>query len=84
MVDTVSYLIRSEVLHRLHQLSELGLSNSLIYRVKAILVQKYYGDITVVPDFKATDYFTIISNPDKELATRFSIIGERVSWPSRI
>ncbi|KAJ3207584.1 hypothetical protein HDU67_007375, partial [Dinochytrium kinnereticum] len=81
LIGSASYLIRSEVLHRLHQLSDLGLSNSLLYRIKAILVQKYYGDITIVPAFKVIDYTRIISNPDKELATSFSITGERVTWP---
>ncbi|KAI8854141.1 acyl transferase/acyl hydrolase/lysophospholipase [Chytridium lagenaria] len=78
-IASASYLIRSELLHRLHQLAELGISNSLLYRVRAILVQKYYGDITIVPSFSVIDYTKIISNPDLELATAFSITGQRWS-----
>ncbi|KAJ3178428.1 hypothetical protein HK101_010133 [Irineochytrium annulatum] len=62
-----SYLIRSE-------LADLGLSSSLLYRIKAILVQKYYGDITIVPNFGVREYTHIIANPSMELAAMFSVI----------
>ncbi|KAI9360381.1 acyl transferase/acyl hydrolase/lysophospholipase [Zopfochytrium polystomum] len=75
-----AFLLRSELLHRLNQLSSLGLSNSLIYRIKAILVQRYYGDITIVPSVSIKDFTTIVSNPTEDMMTAYTIKGERATW----
>ncbi|KAJ3327300.1 hypothetical protein HDU76_012033 [Blyttiomyces sp. JEL0837] len=81
IVSRGSYLIRSEILHRLGQLADLGLGGSFLYRIRAILVQKYYGDITIVPAIPLTEYPHIVSNPDVEMCTAYTLIGERATWP---
>ncbi|KAI8922596.1 hypothetical protein BC831DRAFT_475066 [Entophlyctis helioformis] len=48
-VMRVGYHIQTELAHRLTQLVELGVAPSVLARVKSIICQKYYGDITVVP-----------------------------------
>lgn len=79
-VGKCTYLMKSELLHRLNQLTDLGLGGSLIYRIKAILVQRYYGDITIVPSIALGEYTKVISNPDNEMMTAYTIAGERAAW----
>ncbi|KAJ3411302.1 hypothetical protein HDV05_002406 [Chytridiales sp. JEL 0842] len=62
-------------------LSEIGIKGSLLYRVKAILVQKYYGDITIVPSIAVKDYTEIVTNPDNEMMAYYTTVGERATWP---
>ncbi|KAI9203804.1 acyl transferase/acyl hydrolase/lysophospholipase [Polychytrium aggregatum] len=81
LTSKLSYLIRSEAHHRLYQLSELGLGNSLLFRVQAILVQRYYGDITIVPDISPDDYTRLVGNPDSDMLVNYTITGERATWP---
>lgn len=55
---------------------------SLLYRTKAIMSQRYYGDITIVPNISYTDFFKILSNPTPELVQEATLRGERATWPS--
>ncbi|CAG8737543.1 3182_t:CDS:10, partial [Dentiscutata erythropus] len=71
----------SELEHRLTQLSEFGVMPSLLYRTKAIMSQRYYGDITIVPNISYTDFFRILSNPTSELVQEATLRGERATWP---
>ena len=52
-----------------------------MYRTQAILMQKYYGDITIVPAMTISDYGQIVTNPNVELFYRYLIAGERATWP---
>jgi hypothetical protein len=61
--------------------NELGFKNSIFFRMQSMLVQKYYGDITVVPDIKWKDYAQILTNPDKDMMTNYTIVGEKCTWP---
>ncbi|KAF0501202.1 patatin-domain-containing protein [Gigaspora margarita] len=71
----------SELEHRLTQLSEFGVMPSLLYRTKAIMSQRYYGDITIVPNISYTDFFRILSNPTPEVVQKATLRGERATWP---
>ena len=95
-MNTTAYFIKEEVNHWLNivglvfdnrvlinQGNELGLGNSLCYRIQSILVQKYYGDITVVPDIKWRDYAQILTNPDENMVRNYTIIGEKCTWPRK-
>ncbi|KAJ1541356.1 hypothetical protein HK405_010720, partial [Cladochytrium tenue] len=64
----------------IHLISSLGLSSSLIYRIKAIFVQRYYGDITIVPSIGLSDFAQLISNPNAAMMTAYTIAGEQVSF----
>ncbi|CAJ0845998.1 10160_t:CDS:10 [Entrophospora sp. SA101] len=57
----------SELQHRMNQLSEIGVMQSLIYRVQSIMSQCYYGDITIVPNISYMDFLKILSNPSPEI-----------------
>ncbi|TPX35063.1 hypothetical protein SmJEL517_g02371 [Synchytrium microbalum] len=81
LVGSTSSVLRSELQHRLGQLSDVGLSSSLTYRAQAILVQKYYGDVTIVPTMTISDYGRIVTNPTTDLFNRYLISGEQSTWP---
>jgi hypothetical protein len=46
-------------------------------------VQKYYGDITIVPDISIGDYARIVANPTEEMVTDYTIMGEKATWPRK-
>ncbi|KAG0323811.1 hypothetical protein BGZ99_002481, partial [Dissophora globulifera] len=75
------YQARSELQHRMNQLSILGVMPELIHKVQAIMSQRYYGDITIVPDLGVDDYLNIVSNPTVEFLVDATLKGERATWP---
>ncbi|KAJ3247106.1 hypothetical protein HDU78_005170 [Chytriomyces hyalinus] len=79
--NNLAYLIKTEALHRLNQLAEIGLNWQILHRLKSILVQKYSGDITIVPTISFWGYRKLITNPDVELTEQLTFIGERATWP---
>ncbi|KAJ3267139.1 hypothetical protein HDU77_005342 [Chytriomyces hyalinus] len=62
-------------------LAEIGLNWQILHRLKSILVQKYSGDITIVPTISFWGYRKLITNPDVELTEQLTFIGERATWP---
>lgn len=66
------------------QLIELGFHNTAVFKIHAILAQKYAGDITIVPRIPWRKYLTIMSSPDKNMARDYTIAGELATWPSKI
>lgn len=52
-------------------------------KVQAIMAQRYYGDITIVPDLGVDDYLNIVSNPTVEFLVNATLKGERATWPSK-
>ncbi|KAI9103145.1 acyl transferase/acyl hydrolase/lysophospholipase [Phlyctochytrium arcticum] len=80
-VKKFASLVRSEVQHRFSQMSDLGVSSSLVYRMRTILSQRYTGDITIVPWVRYVDYLRLLGNPDPEMYIYCSNLGERATWP---
>ncbi|KAG0060512.1 hypothetical protein BGZ89_012207 [Linnemannia elongata] len=77
----ILYQARSELQHRMNQLSILGVMPGLMQKVQAIMAQRYYGDITIVPDLGVDDYLNIVSNPTVEFLVNATLKGERATWP---
>ncbi|RGB35174.1 acyl transferase/acyl hydrolase/lysophospholipase [Rhizophagus diaphanus] len=75
------FLAISELQHRMNQLSELGVAQNLIYKVQSIMSQRYYGDITIVPNISHSDFLKILSNPTPETIREATLKGERATWP---
>ncbi|CAG8681767.1 9162_t:CDS:10, partial [Acaulospora morrowiae] len=73
-------LATSELRHRLSQLSEFGIMPGLMDRIRAIMSQEYYGDITIVPNTSYADFLKILSNPTPELLQQAILRGERATW----
>ena len=45
--------------------------------------QRYYGDITIVPNLGVEDYLNIVSNPTIDFLVDATLKGERATWPSK-
>lgn len=45
-----------------------------------LLVQKYHGDITIVPELTVCDALKVFTNPSNELVKKYSARGERATW----
>ncbi|GAO17886.1 hypothetical protein UVI_02030170 [Ustilaginoidea virens] len=78
---TLSTLARDEALHRLHFLAELGIFPNLMTKCRAILSQKYSGDITILPEIAMNDLPKLLSNPTVDFMLRSCVAGERATWP---
>ena len=65
------------------QLLELGLKNTVMFKIHSILNQTYVGDITIVPYLPWHRYLTLLSNPTTEMAQAFSDAGEKAIWPRK-
>ncbi len=46
-----------------------------------IMAQRYGGDVTIAPRYRASDYLRLTSNPTPELLERLILEGERATWP---
>ncbi|RKO92542.1 hypothetical protein BDK51DRAFT_21491, partial [Blyttiomyces helicus] len=79
--NQLAFLVRTEIHHRLTQLADLGISFSIFSHIRSILSQKYYGDVTIVPDFRLADTLKAIGNPDLEMMNYCYYLGERAAWP---
>ncbi|KAF9949630.1 hypothetical protein BGZ72_008607 [Mortierella alpina] len=80
VIGWMLYQARSEMQHRLNQFSLLGVMPGLIQKTQAMLSQRYYGDITIVPDLGVDDYMKMISNPTIEFLVNATLKGERATW----
>jgi predicted acylesterase/phospholipase RssA len=76
------YLIKSEVSYRLDQLAGLGVLPRACQILQSVLTQRYYGDITIVPDLAWTDIAHMFV--DRPFAAIIQAIhrGEKATWPS--
>ncbi|KAL0087683.1 putative esterase of the alpha-beta hydrolase superfamily [Phycomyces blakesleeanus] len=77
------HLAKTEIQHRCTQLTELGMMPHALYKVQAIMSQKYSGDITIIPDIGYSDYLKVLSNPTPALIVEAITRGERATWPSK-
>lgn len=79
--DTITELARTEVVHRLRQLSEIPIPTirKLGHIGSSILEQTYTGDITILPE---TSFgFAVLSNPTPKFMVDAMEKGERATWP---
>ncbi|KAJ3212543.1 hypothetical protein HDU82_000482 [Entophlyctis luteolus] len=86
MPRLLNYLTAPNVIIRLLRefikISDLGIFKQAIHRLRSILVQKYTGDVTIVPEILPQDYRHIIQNPGSELTEYLTLKGERATWSS--
>ncbi|KAF9924210.1 hypothetical protein BGZ67_009456 [Mortierella alpina] len=80
VIGWLLYQARSELQHRLNQVSLLGVMPGFIQKTQAMLSQRYYGDITIVPDLDVDDYMKIVSNPTIDFLVNATLKGERATW----
>ncbi|TGJ81704.1 hypothetical protein E0Z10_g7064 [Xylaria hypoxylon] len=78
---TITSLAKTEALHRMHFMAEIGVFPNLIGKLRSILSQKYSGDINILPAIGVFDLPKILKNPTAEFMTRSCLLGERATWP---
>ncbi|KAI1358348.1 acyl transferase/acyl hydrolase/lysophospholipase [Xylaria arbuscula] len=80
-LHTVTSLAKTEALHRMAVMAELGVFPNLVGKLRSILSQKYSGDINILPAIGVFDLPKILRNPTTEFMTRSCLLGERATWP---
>ncbi|KAL8794362.1 MAG: hypothetical protein Q9195_003060 [Heterodermia aff. obscurata] len=80
-LDSAAQLAKSEALHRMHTLAEVGIFPNTLGKVVSVLSQKYSGDITIMPEISYADFPRILANPTPEFMHQAMLCGERATWP---
>ncbi|KAI0877770.1 acyl transferase/acyl hydrolase/lysophospholipase [Hypoxylon argillaceum] len=80
-LHTITSLARTEALHRMQLMAEIGVFPNLVGKLRSILSQTYSGDINILPAIGVFDLPNILKNPTTEFMTRSCLIGERATWP---
>ncbi|KAI1331406.1 acyl transferase/acyl hydrolase/lysophospholipase [Xylariaceae sp. FL0255] len=80
-LHTMTSLAKSEALHRMQLMAELGVFPNLVGKLRSILSQKYSGDINIIPAIGVLDLPNILKNPTVDFMTRSCLLGERATWP---
>jgi len=80
-IDKLLFLMHSEMVHRFHQIAELGLLPSIFTKLQPLLGQKYEGDITVIPKITWNVYSKILSNPNEAFRMHCTFAAETSTWP---
>ncbi|KAJ1910169.1 Lipase 5 [Tieghemiomyces parasiticus] len=81
LLRTLVRLTSQEVLYRLRQLRQLAVLPRILFRVEAMLAQKYSGDVTIMPNISLADYASVLVNPTIASFRRYQQLGERATWP---
>ncbi|XXH02969.1 hypothetical protein Hte_009359 [Hypoxylon texense] len=80
-LHTITTLAKSEALHRMQFLAEIGIFPTLVSKLRSILSQKYSGDINILPAMGIWDLPKVLKNPTTEFMIRSCLLGERATWP---
>lgn len=70
-----------EAIHYFQVLSELEIYKNLSNKAIAVLSQQYIGDITIFPEFSASDFAQVFTNPTPKFMIDFIVRGARAAWP---
>ena len=79
--NNISHLAKSEALHRMHTMADMGIFPNILTKTVSVLSQKYSGDITIFPEISYADFPRMLSNPTPDFMHRAMLGGERATWP---
>ena len=77
----LSTLAKSEAIHRMTSLADVGFMPNVLTKTASVLSQTYSGDITILPEVSYADLPRVLSNPTPEFITDAILKGERATWP---
>ncbi|KAI1798836.1 patatin-domain-containing protein [Daldinia bambusicola] len=80
-MHTITTLAKSEAIHRMQFMAEIGIFPTLVSKLRSILSQKYSGDINILPAVGVWDLPKVLKNPTTEFMQRSCLLGERATWP---
>ncbi|KAK8195868.1 Lipase 5 [Zalaria obscura] len=81
LFSVMANLAKSEALHRMHVLSEMGVLPNTLSKVRSVLGQRYSGDITIFPEISYTHFPRVLANPTTDFMIQAMLCGERATWP---
>ena len=81
LAHKLSTMARDETMHRLQVMEELGILPNPFSKLRAVVGQKYAGDITIFPQVSYANFPKVLSNPDKNFMLEALLSGERATWP---
>lgn len=79
--NNISHIAKSEALHRMHILADMGFFPNILTKTVSVLSQRYSGDITIFPEISYGDFPRMLSNPTPAFMHRAMLGGERATWP---
>ncbi|MCJ1276336.1 hypothetical protein MMC21_004141 [Puttea exsequens] len=79
--NSLSHLAKSEALHRMHTLADMGIFPNILTKTVSVLSQKYSGDITIFPEINYADFPRMLSNPSPGFMHQCMLSGQRATWP---
>lgn len=74
-------VVRDEFSHYLLIASELSILKNVSSKMRSLLTQQYTGDITIVPDVKASEMVSLFKNPTTQVFLGAFDRGARATWP---
>ena len=80
-VHAATQFAKSEALHRLTTLADLGVLPNTLTKAASVLAQKYSGHITILPAIAYPDFPRMLSNPTPQFMRDAMLRGERAAWP---
>src|SRR5699024_5948409 len=67
-----------DLLHDRVESNDLGL---VVDKIRSVLMQKYDGDINIIPPRKPLNVLRVLANPSVEDVREYIRNGERTTWP---
>jgi TAG lipase / steryl ester hydrolase / phospholipase A2 / LPA acyltransferase len=80
-LHTMASFAKTEAMHRMQVLAELGVFPNYFTKVRSVLSQKYSGDITILPEISYAHFPRVLQNPSAEFMVAAMLAGERATWP---
>lgn len=81
VLNNVYDYFTSEFVHYLQILNEMNVYKNWSSKLISVFSQRYSGDITILPNYKVSDFQKIFVNPTPEFIADFIIRGARATWP---
>jgi len=72
---------RSELVHRMQILVDMGIKPSVVTKLQSVLSQRYSGDINIFPHVPMVDFPKVLKNPTPEYMMGCMLAGQKATWP---
>lgn len=80
-LSRLSFLVYSEVMHRLNQFESEGILSNSVHKATCVIQQMYEGDITIIPDISLSDMLKAFSRTSSTFIRHAIRKGARATWP---
>lgn len=81
ILDKFYDFLSCEIVHYLKIINEIDVYKNLTSKLISVFSQSYSGNITILPNYKFSDFRKVFENPTTEFLLDFIIRGARECWP---